>query len=323
MFHIWCADEKTRSMYRKDFKNTKEDSGIDVRFPNSFTVPAGVTARVHLGIEVWCELDDKSVEFFLIPRSSIGKTPLRGLMKQSYNSVQAMTAMFINNSKEEYKIEEGVAMFQLIEKNLRPVSYVLADSLEEFTKGAKKSPHTEETLDVKSVNFFVTPSTPMPAYGDMTVKDKIELESIIDESGRWAPNKKIVFPPRETTTVMLGIRAACHIGVLDESKTTDQYEGSAYFLEIDCMNLNLLMKNISGVIDKGYRGELQAKVYNMSEHPTEIERGTFLFTIRCPWEVAGVTKKVFCVHSSMYLFRDGVTERGAGGFGSTGLAGSV
>ena len=71
----------------------------------------------------------------------------------------------------------------------------------------------------------------------------------------------------------------------------------------------LMMGNSTGVIDKSYRGELKAPVWSMTAN-SKVSRGDRLFQIVAP--DMGWIRNVKIV-SSMPS-----TERGAGGFGSTG-----
>jgi len=71
----------------------------------------------------------------------------------------------------------------------------------------------------------------------------------------------------------------------------------------------LLMANSVGVIDKSYRGELKAPVWSMTAN-SDVNRGDRLFQIVAP--DMGWIKDVRVVDTMPN------TERGAGGFGSTG-----
>ena len=71
----------------------------------------------------------------------------------------------------------------------------------------------------------------------------------------------------------------------------------------------LLMANSVGVIDKSYRGELKAPVWSMTGD-SQVKRGDRLFQIVAP--DMGWIRDVRTVDSLPE------TERGAGGFGSTG-----
>jgi dUTP pyrophosphatase len=71
----------------------------------------------------------------------------------------------------------------------------------------------------------------------------------------------------------------------------------------------LMMANSVGIIDYGYRGNIMAKVYNTSDQVYEVKKGERLFQLCMaslePFNVAFVTEL-------------DKTERGEGGFGSTG-----
>ena len=77
-------------------------------------------------------------------------------------------------------------------------------------------------------------------------------------------------------------------------------------------NLGLGMVNGVGTIDNGYRGELCALVINLSDRPVKIERGMKIAQI--------VVEPVYQFEFEEVLSEDAFEEsqRGAGGFGSTG-----
>lgn len=74
----------------------------------------------------------------------------------------------------------------------------------------------------------------------------------------------------------------------------------------------LLMANSEGIIDKSYRGLIQAPVRNFQQTTShEITEGTRLFQIVAP--DLGHIREIVIVHALPE------TRRGEGGFGSTGL----
>lgn len=88
-------------------------------------------------------------------------------------------------------------------------------------------------------------------------------------------------------------------------------EAGSYFLvpRSSISKTPLRMSNSIGIIDAGYRGNLMAKVDNLSDKDYFINRGERLFQICLPSLVTpSVTFGAVNVD----------TERGAGGFGSTG-----
>lgn len=72
-------------------------------------------------------------------------------------------------------------------------------------------------------------------------------------------------------------------------------------------NTPLIMRNCVGTIDRGYRGDLIAKLY--AYEPYTVERGIRLFQIVAPG-LEEFTVKIVDSHEE--------TARGSGGFGSTG-----
>ena len=69
------------------------------------------------------------------------------------------------------------------------------------------------------------------------------------------------------------------------------------------------MANSVGIIDHGYRGNIMAKVLNTSNEPYQVKKGERLFQLCMP------TLVPFGVR---FVDQLDVTERGEGGFGSTG-----
>lgn len=87
---------------------------------------------------------------------------------------------------------------------------------------------------------------------------------------------------------------------------------SAFYLypRSSIANTPLRMSNSVGIIDAGYRGNLRAKVDNLSEAVVVVEKGRRLFQICMPDLMPFRVEMVDCLDA---------TARGEGGFGSTGL----
>lgn len=71
----------------------------------------------------------------------------------------------------------------------------------------------------------------------------------------------------------------------------------------------IMLANSEGTIDQDYRGEIMAKVHNVSSRPITVEAGTRLFQLLAPDMQPMIVELVDELSE---------TERGAGGFGSTG-----
>lgn len=112
------------------------DAGLDLYTLEELRIEPGETKFIEFGIS--CQpVNGKA--YFLIPRSSISKTPLRmansiGLIDGGYRG-QIMAA--VDNIKAEaYVIESGTRLFQLIFPDCSPISYELAEALSETTRGS-------------------------------------------------------------------------------------------------------------------------------------------------------------------------------------------
>ncbi len=112
---------------------------------------------------------------------------------------------------------------------------------------------------------------------------------------------QLIIEPNETHLIKMGI--ACEM--------TDEYLPVSFMLvpRSSISKTPLRMSNSIGIIDSGYRGEIMASVDNISNEDYMITPGQRLFQI---------------VHPTLYPFNTDVvkelseTERGDGGFGSTG-----
>ena len=112
---------------------------------------------------------------------------------------------------------------------------------------------------------------------------------------------QLIIEPNETHLIKMGI--ACEM--------TDGYLPVSFMLvpRSSISKTPLRMSNSIGIIDSGYRGEIMASVDNISNEDYMITPGQRLFQI---------------IHPTLYPFNTDVvkelseTERGDGGFGSTG-----
>ncbi len=111
------------------------DSGLDIYIIENQIINPGETIRLKLGIS--CEnLDAKS--YFLMPRSSLSKTPLRlansvGLIDAGYRG-EIMAA--VDNIKDfAYEVEIGQRLFQIVAMDGSAIHFELGDHLSETTRG--------------------------------------------------------------------------------------------------------------------------------------------------------------------------------------------
>jgi dUTP pyrophosphatase len=116
----------------------KGDAGFDLFFPNDVIVDGKSTVIIDLELKC-CMVDEANVpvSYFIYPRSSIYKTPLR-----MSNSVGIIDSMYRHNLKVAvdnisdipYKIEKGTKLFQICAPNLETIRVSL-ESLSETERG--------------------------------------------------------------------------------------------------------------------------------------------------------------------------------------------
>ena len=123
-------------MYENHNHFHQGDSGLDIYIIENQIINPGETIRLKLGIS--CEnLDVKS--YFLMPRSSLSKTPLRlansvGLIDAGYRG-EIMAA--VDNIKDfAYEVEIGQRLFQIVAMDGSAIHFELGDHLSETTRGA-------------------------------------------------------------------------------------------------------------------------------------------------------------------------------------------
>lgn len=115
------------------------DSGLDLFCPTDILVKAGETVKIDLQIQ--CEaLKDyiSNVSYYLYPRSSIVKTPLRlansvGIIDAGY---RGNIMAFVDNIKtEDYIVESGTRLFQICSSDLSPLTFELVNQLSDTSRG--------------------------------------------------------------------------------------------------------------------------------------------------------------------------------------------
>ncbi len=123
----------------KDFYDTKKnytsDSGFDVYTPTNYTIPAKSTVLVNMQIK--CQPCFHS-GYYLYPRSSVSKTPLRlansvGIIDKGYRGY--IMAAFDNISNEDYEIKKGDRLIQLCHPSLQPMEILFVDELDKTERG--------------------------------------------------------------------------------------------------------------------------------------------------------------------------------------------
>jgi len=113
-------------------------------------------------------------------------------------------------------------------------------------------------------------------------------------------SKDVSVPPKSTATLDFEIQC---------SPLFPKVSGYYLYPRSSISKTPLMMANSVGIIDYGYRGNIMAKVYNTSSSVYEVKRGDRLFQLCMP------SLEPFNV---AFVAELDATERGEGGFGSTG-----
>jgi dUTP pyrophosphatase len=124
-----------RDLYENHGHFHDGDAGLDLFVIDSLTVEPGETAIIKLYIA--CE-NTQGNSYFLMPRSSISKTPLRqcnsvGLIDGSYRG--EIMAAVDNVKNEPYTVEPGQRLFQLVAMDGSPIHIELVSKLTETGRG--------------------------------------------------------------------------------------------------------------------------------------------------------------------------------------------
>ena len=124
-----------RDLYENHGHFHDGDAGLDLFVIDSLTVEPGETAIIKLYIA--CENTDGK-PYFLMPRSSISKTPLRqcnsvGLIDGGYRG--EIMAAVDNIKNEPYTVESGQRLFQLVAMDGTPIHFELVSELTETGRG--------------------------------------------------------------------------------------------------------------------------------------------------------------------------------------------
>ena len=129
------VNEVVRKMYENHSHFHQGDSGLDLYIIEEQIINPKETVRIKLGIS--CENLD-GVSYFLMPRSSISKTPLRlanavGLIDAGYRG-EIMAA--VDNIKDiSYKVEMGQRLFQIVAMDGSSIQFDISYNLSDSARG--------------------------------------------------------------------------------------------------------------------------------------------------------------------------------------------
>ena len=135
-------DDNVKMFYKNHSTYNEGDSGLDLFFIDNYVVEPRSTLMIDLRIQ--CEAfydneNDKNVSYYLYPRSSISKTPLRmanstGIIDAGYRGNIMVAGDNIDN--EPYTIEKGTRLFQICGPTLEPITMDIVDELSNSERGS-------------------------------------------------------------------------------------------------------------------------------------------------------------------------------------------
>ena len=135
---------EVHSLYANHTHYNPGDSGIDLFFPEDVVIEPGTRGRqINLGIQ--CEAltnENQNISYYLYPRSSISKTPLRlsnstGIIDAGYRGT--IMAKVDNVKNVEYTIKAGSRLFQIVPAVVTPdnmgITFEVVNSLSNTDRG--------------------------------------------------------------------------------------------------------------------------------------------------------------------------------------------
>lgn len=133
-------DPKLREHYANiDQKGHAGDSGINLAFPEDLEISPRKVTFIKLGVAAAMTKIGKPSSYFLMPRSSIAKTPLIlansvGLIDAGYRG--ELIAAVRNLSDVPFFIQKGTSLFQVVAPNAKPIKVSIVDELSMTSRGS-------------------------------------------------------------------------------------------------------------------------------------------------------------------------------------------
>ena len=132
---------KVREYYNNHSTYHEGDSGLDLFFPEEVNIGPRETKLINLKIK--CEAckdadNPNNCSYYLYPRSSISKTPLRmsnsvGIIDAGYRG-NIMTSVD-NISDNPFTIKPGTRLFQICGPTLSKITFELTEGLSNSSRG--------------------------------------------------------------------------------------------------------------------------------------------------------------------------------------------
>ena len=137
---------KTNNTLNYNKKNYNDDSGFDLYIPKDINVPPFNTINkgFMIDLELSCEMikNNNNVGYYLYPRSSIYKTPLRlsnsvGIIDAGYRG--NIKVCVDNISNEDYIIKKGTRLFQICSGDLSVFETIILSDNESLSQSDRNN----------------------------------------------------------------------------------------------------------------------------------------------------------------------------------------
>jgi len=135
-------DDNVRKYYENHSTFHDGDAGLDLFCPEDVVIEPKSTYFLDLKIRCEALHEDRNISYYLYPRSSLSKTPLRlansvGIIDAGYRST--LKGAFDNTSDQPYYLKKGQRLLQICAPDLGMMSggitLILANSLSESERG--------------------------------------------------------------------------------------------------------------------------------------------------------------------------------------------
>lgn len=139
--NIFPINNEVRELYENHSNFNEGDSGLDLFFPEDVNINPNEMGR-KVGLKIKASMEDNFnnyYSYYLYPRSSISKTPLRmsnsvGIIDSGYRG--ELIACVDNLSSDTYIIKKGTRLFQICSGNLKSFTFKIVDELNETDRGS-------------------------------------------------------------------------------------------------------------------------------------------------------------------------------------------
>ena len=143
LIHILPENDTVKAMYEGHGNFHPGDSGLDLFVVEDIVIPGGSRSN-KIDLNIKCEAFPSqsnmgvNISYYLYPRSSISKTPLRlcnsvGIIDSGYRG--NIMAFVDNIDDEDYRITAGTRLFQICDPTLNPITMSVVNSLSETSRG--------------------------------------------------------------------------------------------------------------------------------------------------------------------------------------------